>query len=229
MKSTRAREETTMNRSGRIGLMVLAGVALAGFMPLEQNKPVAGETPWEIADMGVAKIGVPRGWRKMDKVRPDIPLFRVSAGLGVPTMDDTMSSFKMHFTVEEKRNATGSIDEALNHQLTLLKKNKRLEQVGKEKIEKFRLVDDTAALLMKAEFIKSKTELQYQMVLVAKDMNSTIWVVLVSVTGGKKSKWVTKGKYPPWLEAHVRSLTFNKAKFNSDALKAAYEAKKKKR
>jgi hypothetical protein len=91
--------------------------------------------------------------------------------------------------------------------------------------ENMRLSDGTEATLLRLEFFKGERRRSLQMKLIAKDKNSTVWIVSGTLVGGKESRLPTpESAMAMWLAAHMTSLTFDPAKLDGDKLNRAYDA-----
>jgi hypothetical protein len=187
------------------------------------------EQPWELVSLGPGKIAVPRGWRSIEKIKPNMPLYRQGDGIGVPALDETKSPLQIGLTAEKFANSKESVKEIMNGLVEGAKKAPGLELVGKESVEVVKLSDGTEAMLLKAEFIKQGSRRSLQMKLVTKDADSNAWIISGHIVGGKESKWPTVGSsLAKWLEAHLTSFTLDEKKLDVDKLKAAYKDRDKK-
>lgn len=213
------------------GLRSIALVSVIGVAVLAPRARPADkdEASWEAVSLGAAKLAIPKGWRSLDKIKPNMPLFRQGDGLGVPALDETKSPLQIALIVEKSPGSKASVKEVMDGLVEAAKKAPRLELVGGETVEAVKLTDGTEALLLKAEFIKEGARRSFQMKLVAKDADANVWTVTGYVVGGKESKWPTADSdLSRWLAAHVTSLALDEKKFDADRITAAYKKRDKK-
>jgi hypothetical protein len=210
-----------------IVLMAWVGVAITA--PPAHTADRGDETPWEVVAVGPGKLAVPKGWRSLDKNKPNMPLYRQGDGIGVPALDDTQAPLQIGLTVEKLPGSKESVKEIMSSLAEGARKAPRLELIGKVSVESIELSDGTEAMLLKATFIREGSRRSFQMKLVAKDADSNAWIVSGYLVGGKESKWPTaESSLAKWLEAHLTSLSLNERKFNAEKIKAAYRDRNKK-
>jgi hypothetical protein len=193
------------------------GVACAA----DDTAPTVG---WETASAESAKIAVPKGWRSRDGIKATMPLFRQGDGIGVPAVDETGAPLQIGITVERFPPAEQSIETIVSELAKGATKNPQLEMVGKEAVEAVKLFDQTQAVLLTMEFLKTANRRSLQMKLIAKDGRGEIWIVSGFLVGSRDSKWPTaNSKLGSWLRAHVTSLTVTSKDVDSKSLEAAYQ------
>lgn len=173
---------------------------------------------------GSAVVGVPKNWRKLDMKVPHIRLYFNGDGCSTPIVDETGSPLQIGMTVAEF-----TTDENLNKwvesHIKSAKNNKRLKLMKKEVVEDVELSDGQHAKLLTTEFIKEEDRHSLQLKLFVKTEKSTGWVVSGFIVGGKESKFPESGgPWAKWLTAHLKSLCFDKNKFDSKTLSKAYKA-----
>lgn len=184
------------------------------------------ETPWSVVSFGTTRIAVPKAWRNFDKMKPNMPLYRQGDGISVPRLDETQAPLQIGMTVETYPGTQESIGAIVTSLVETGKGTPRLELVGKESVQSIKLADGTDAKLLTMEFIKQGNRRSLQMKLIAKNADSTAWVVSGHIVGGKESKWPTpESSLAKWLEAHLSSLTFDEKAFNPEKLNAAYKSR----
>lgn len=205
-----------------ITLLSLVGVVLGA--PLARSADKGDATPWEVVSVGPGKIAVPKAWRSLDKIKPNMPLYRQGDGIGVPELDETKSPLQVGLTVEKFPGSKESLKEIMSGLVDGAKRAPRLELVGKESVETIKLTDGTEAMFLKAEFIKEGSRRSLQMKLVVKDADSNAWIVSGYLVGGKESKWPTMGSnLAKRLETHLTSFCLDEKKFDVEKVSAAYK------
>ena len=214
---------------GMNGFRRILGMSLAGLTVLAPAARSAGktaETPWEAVSAGAARIAVPRGWRSLDNMRPNMLVFREGNGIGVPIVDETDAPLQIGLIVEKLPASKQSVADIMKGLVNDAKAAPRLELVGKESVTPVRLSDGTEAMLLRAEFLKQGLRRSLQMKLVAKDADANAWIVSGHLVGGRKSQWPTPDSpWAKWLEAHLTSFTLDEKKLDVDKLTAAYRAR----
>lgn len=183
-----------------------------------------GEAGWEVAAVGAARIAVPKGWRSLDNIRPNMPVYRQGDGIGVPATDETGAPLQIGLTVEKLPHLTESAEQIMRGLVKGAGQAPRLDLVGAPSVTPMKLSDGAEAMLMKAEFIKEGSRRSLQIKLVAKDAGNIAWIVSGQLVGGKDSQWPTAGSgWARWLEAHVTSFCRDETKFDAGRVAAAYK------
>jgi hypothetical protein len=94
--------------------LVVALIGVAIVAPPGRPADKGDETPWEVVLVGSGRIAVPRGWRKFDKIKPNMPLYRQGDGLGVLARDETNASLQIGLTVEKFPNTKESVKDIMS-------------------------------------------------------------------------------------------------------------------
>lgn len=157
---------------------------------------------------------VPRGWRSFDMLlSAKNRLYLNGDGIGAPAIDETGSPVQMGLMVEKYPNTTDTVLRGIETLLANAERDPRLKLIGKGRIESLRLSDGTEAALLTTQFIKSGSRRSLQMKLLAKDADSTGWVVSGFLVAGRNSA-IPKPDSPQaqTLRAHLMSFCFDAAK-----------------
>jgi hypothetical protein len=204
----------------------LRGIALLIVGASLLTRPAgADEAPFDVVTAGPGgKIAVPKGWRSFDKIKPEMLIYRQGDGIGVPALDETQAPLQIGMTLEKFGGSKETPRQIVDQLAAAAKKAPRLEIVGEESVQAVQLSDGTAAILLKAEFVKEGRRRSFQMKLVAKDADSNAWIVSGHLVGGKESKWPTaQSNLVKWLEAHLVSFCLDGQKFDAEKVATAYK------
>jgi hypothetical protein len=186
-------------------LLAFAASGSADAQSIEKAPPSI--SPWEVAKAGPLSVAVPRGWRNLDGVRPNIPVFRQGDGIGIPALDDTGEPLQAGLVVEELTRAKGSLREVAADILAGVKRDSRLKPIADSRVESVKLSDSTDALFLTSFFLKEGHRRSVQLKLIARGSDSRTWMVSGFLVGGEASAWCTpKSDMSKWLRAHLQSL-----------------------
>ena len=172
---------------------------------IESGEPYVGQ--------GFALV-IPPGWRNITELASgNRKLYLNGDGIGVPAMDETGAPLQVGMMVEMWANTKDSLEKGVESLISNARRNRRLEFVNEAKVDSYRLNDGTSAALLTMEFIKEGSRRSLQMKLLAKDSNSSGWIVSAFVVGGKDSTIPTADStVVKLLRAHVTSFCFDPAK-----------------
>jgi hypothetical protein len=183
----------------------------------------AGSTPWEVATSGPASLAVPKAWRNMDGLRPNMLLFRQGDGLRIPVQDDTGAPLQAGLVLEQLPAAMGSLRDVATDVIAAAKKDPRLQPSGTPTIESVKLVDATEAVFVTVVFVKEQSRRSLQMKLIARGADARTWMVSGFLVGGKDSRWCAPGSdLAKWLRAHIASLRLTPGSVDEKPLREAY-------
>jgi hypothetical protein len=191
-----------------------------GAAPLKTTPTSA---PWEVAAVGPASLAVPRGWRKLDGLRPNTLLFRQGDGIGLPAQDDTGQPLQAGLVLEQLTDAKGSLKEVGAGIIAGAKKDARLKPTEESIVEPVKLSDSTDAIFVTSVFLKEGHRRSLQLKLIARGPDARTWMVSGFLVGGKDSRWCTPGsEMARWLRVHLMSLRLTPGNVDEKPLRAAY-------
>lgn len=191
--------------------------------PTTQTAPAETQPAWEVVKGKGFTIAIPRGWRKLPMPIGHHVLYINGDGIGVPAIDETGSPIQMGFTVERYSKLKASPMGGAKKNLAGLKWNRRLKVISQSEIKSITLSDGAEAALIRVLLLKDRTRRSLQLKMFAKDKDSRGWVVSAWIVTGKDSAFIAKNKsLERWLLAHVTSLCFDRKKFDTAAIRAAY-------
>src|SRR5262245_47870949 len=196
-----------------IALAVVFG--FASFSPGSSAEPL-----WEIAVAGNGRIAVPTGWRKMDGIRPELAIYRLGDGIGVPITDETGEPLQIGIVVEAASPDVGTLEAVTEALKRDARRDTRLD-LKNQTVQSF----GSEAALVSNEYIKEKSRRSLQMKFVSRAPDGKFWIVSGFLVGGINSAWpAPASKLASWLRAHVTSLSWDKNGPDTAKLDAAYKA-----
>lgn len=178
---------------------------------------------WDVATTGTVSVGVPKGWRKMDGIRPDMLIFRQGDGIGVPIVDETKAPLQIGLTVEKFAPSEDSTEAIARKTAKTALSDPRMTIAEDETIEAITLSDHTGATFLTKPLFKSTHRRSLQMKLFAKDYAGNTWVISGYIVGARDSQLPTpKSPLAIWLRAHLESATFSGKGIDPKSLEATY-------
>jgi hypothetical protein len=186
-------------------------------------EPAPSNHPWEVASSGKVSVAVPKDWRSFDGIQPAMVIYRQGDGIGVPMVDETGAPLQIGITVEKFPPSEDSIEVIAKKTSEGALRDPRMQIAADDIVEPLTLSDQTKAVYLTKQLIKSVHRRSLQMKLFTKDPEGNVWVVSGYIVGGKDSRTPTpKSPLALWLRAHLASATVTGKPIDSKPLQSAY-------
>ncbi len=190
---------------------------------IARAEPAQSNTPWEVASSNTTSVGVPRDWRSFDGIQPAMVIYRQGDGIGVPMVDETGAPLQIGITVEKFPPSADSIDAIAKRTSEGALRDPRMQIAADDIVEPVTLSDQSGAVFLTKQLIKSVHRRSLQMKLFTKDAAGNVWVVSGYIVGGKDSRIPTpKSALALWLRAHLVSATVTGKPIDTKSLESAY-------
>ena len=200
-------------------------VLLLLVVPVRAEEGLAGEGTgkWKAHDGDGFHLVIPSGWRELPFLSPTRKLYLNGDGIEAPAVDETGSPVQIGLMVESFPNTKEPLEAMSRTLAESATGDPRLQAIGEHTISPVTLSDGTEAHLLVMEFIKEQRRKSLQMKLIAKDKQSTAWIVTGFLVGGKESRLPTRNSaLAERLRAHISSLCFDATKIDLSPFPSVY-------
>jgi hypothetical protein len=178
-------------------------------------------SPASVIKRATFAVALPTGWSdRKDLHRGPMVIYAMAPG---PLLDELGSPLQIGMTIERFANEPDWLTAGVARQIQSARDEAPRLQLRREPTSQpVTLSDGSPATLLKFEFDKERGRRSLQLKLMAADKNGTGWVASGFVVGSSNSVLpAPDSDAAKWIEAHVKTFTFDRDKLDTSALPAA--------